>query len=165
MHLVAGLSTPSGFPSHINAGVLGSIRGGGELGCTLAVAFGPVSRSAKMNIGLLAPAHTSTSKYPNTRRVDWGEKVPHPRRLLQLLRHLHQDRNGFSHQNPSSIGAALNFKADAARVYSQSDTNCFLSTIAHFINSRNSTRGPRGWFETGHGCLVQSGGAWRVLRY
>ena len=48
-----------------------------------------------------------------------------------------QEHNGFSHQNPSFIGAVLNLKADAARVYLPPDANCFLSTIAHCINSKN----------------------------
>ena len=41
-NLIAGFSTPSGFPSHINAEVPGSIHEGGELGYALAVAFGAV---------------------------------------------------------------------------------------------------------------------------
>ena len=48
-----------------------------------------------------------------------------------------QEHNGFSHQNPSFIGAVLNLKADAARVYLPPDANCFLSTIAHCLNSEN----------------------------
>ena len=48
-----------------------------------------------------------------------------------------QEHNGFSHQNPSFIGAVLNLKADAARVYLPPDANCFLSTLAHCINSKN----------------------------
>ena len=41
-NLIAGFSTPAGFPSHINAEVPGSIHEGGELGYALAVAFGAV---------------------------------------------------------------------------------------------------------------------------
>ena len=41
-YLIMGFSTPSGFPSHINAEVPGSIHEGGELGYVLAVAFGAV---------------------------------------------------------------------------------------------------------------------------
>ena len=41
-NLIAGFSTPGGFPSHINAEVPGSIHEGGELGYALAVAFGAV---------------------------------------------------------------------------------------------------------------------------
>ena len=48
-----------------------------------------------------------------------------------------QEHNGFSHQNPSFIGAVLNLKTDAARVYLPPDANCFLSTIAHCVNSKD----------------------------
>ncbi|KAH8754763.1 D-xylulose 5-phosphate/D-fructose 6-phosphate phosphoketolase [Diaporthe sp. PMI_573] len=48
-----------------------------------------------------------------------------------------QEHNGFSHQNPSFIGAVMNLKAEAARVYLPPDANCFLSTIHHCLGSRN----------------------------
>ena len=48
-----------------------------------------------------------------------------------------QEHNGFSHQNPSFIGAVLNLKPDAARVYFPPDANTFLSTMAHCLQSRN----------------------------
>ncbi|KAH8111230.1 phosphoketolase [Phellopilus nigrolimitatus] len=48
-----------------------------------------------------------------------------------------QEHNGFSHQNPSFIGAVLNLKPTLARVYLPPDANCFLSTIAHCLRSRN----------------------------
>ena len=48
-----------------------------------------------------------------------------------------QEHNGFSHQNPSFIGAVLNLKAEAARVYLPPDANCFLSTIHHCLKSQN----------------------------
>jgi xylulose-5-phosphate/fructose-6-phosphate phosphoketolase len=41
-NLVAGFSTPHGFPSHINAETPGSIHEGGELGYALSVSFGAV---------------------------------------------------------------------------------------------------------------------------
>ncbi|KAK4185228.1 phosphoketolase [Podospora australis] len=50
-----------------------------------------------------------------------------------------QEHNGFSHQNPSFIGAVLNLKADAARVYLPPDANCFLSTVHHCLKSKNYT--------------------------
>ncbi|KPI42168.1 putative phosphoketolase [Cyphellophora attinorum] len=46
-----------------------------------------------------------------------------------------QEHNGFSHQNPSFIGAVLNLKSSAARVYLPPDSNTFLSTMAHCLNS------------------------------
>ncbi|KIX09288.1 uncharacterized protein Z518_00367 [Rhinocladiella mackenziei CBS 650.93] len=48
-----------------------------------------------------------------------------------------QEHNGFSHQNPSFIGAVLNLKPDAARVYLPPDANTFLSTMAHCLESKN----------------------------
>lgn len=48
-----------------------------------------------------------------------------------------QEHNGFSHQNPSFIGAVLNLKPNAARVYLPPDANCFLSTLAHCLRSKN----------------------------
>lgn len=48
-----------------------------------------------------------------------------------------QEHNGFSHQNPSFIGAVLNVKAEAARVYLPPDANCFLSTVHHCLGSKN----------------------------
>ncbi|KAI9166471.1 putative phosphoketolase [Paramyrothecium foliicola] len=48
-----------------------------------------------------------------------------------------QEHNGFSHQNPSFIGAVLNLKAEVARVYLPPDANCFLSTVHHCLKSKN----------------------------
>lgn len=48
-----------------------------------------------------------------------------------------QEHNGFSHQNPSFIGAVLNLKPVAARVYLPPDANTFLSTIHHCLKSKN----------------------------
>ncbi|PFH53195.1 hypothetical protein AMATHDRAFT_188435 [Amanita thiersii Skay4041] len=48
-----------------------------------------------------------------------------------------QEHNGFSHQNPSFIGAVLNLKPRIARVYLPPDANCFLSTIAHCLRAKN----------------------------
>ncbi|KAF8150640.1 phosphoketolase [Crassisporium funariophilum] len=48
-----------------------------------------------------------------------------------------QEHNGFSHQNPSFIGAVLNLKAQFARVYLPPDANCFLSTVSHCLRAKN----------------------------
>jgi xylulose-5-phosphate/fructose-6-phosphate phosphoketolase len=48
-----------------------------------------------------------------------------------------QEHNGFSHQNPSFVGAVLNLKPTAARVYLPPDANTFLSTLAHCLRSKN----------------------------
>jgi xylulose-5-phosphate/fructose-6-phosphate phosphoketolase len=46
-----------------------------------------------------------------------------------------QEHNGFSHQNPSFVGAVLNLKAAVARVYFPPDANTFLSTVNHCLKS------------------------------
>ncbi|KAI0783687.1 XFP N-terminal domain-containing protein [Abortiporus biennis] len=48
-----------------------------------------------------------------------------------------QEHNGFSHQNPSFIGAVLDLKPTAARVYLPPDANCFLSTVAHCLRAKD----------------------------
>ncbi|KAG2058603.1 D-xylulose 5-phosphate/D-fructose 6-phosphate phosphoketolase [Suillus hirtellus] len=48
-----------------------------------------------------------------------------------------QDHNGFSHQNPSFIGAVLDLKPALARVYLPPDANCFLSTMSHCLRAKN----------------------------
>ncbi|PYH41359.1 putative phosphoketolase [Aspergillus saccharolyticus JOP 1030-1] len=48
-----------------------------------------------------------------------------------------QEHNGFSHQNPSFIGAVLKLKPTAARVYLPPDANTFLSTLHHCLKSKN----------------------------
>lgn len=48
-----------------------------------------------------------------------------------------QEHNGFSHQNPSFIGAVLNLKPEMARVYLPPDANCLLSTVHHCLRSKN----------------------------
>ncbi|KAF7799807.1 hypothetical protein EIP86_011049 [Pleurotus ostreatoroseus] len=48
-----------------------------------------------------------------------------------------QEHNGFSHQNPSFIGAVLNLKPQLARVYLPPDANCFLSTVAHCLRAKD----------------------------
>ncbi|EXJ60635.1 hypothetical protein A1O7_04788 [Cladophialophora yegresii CBS 114405] len=48
-----------------------------------------------------------------------------------------QEHNGYSHQNPGFIGAVLNLKPNAARVYLPPDANTFLSTMAHCLQSKN----------------------------
>lgn len=48
-----------------------------------------------------------------------------------------QEHNGFSHQNPSFIGAVLKLKPIAARVYLPPDANTFLTTLHHCLKSKN----------------------------
>src|ERR1700692_733753 len=48
-----------------------------------------------------------------------------------------QEHNGFSHQNPSFIGAERNLKAAFARAYLPPDAHCFLSTVGHCVREKN----------------------------
>jgi xylulose-5-phosphate/fructose-6-phosphate phosphoketolase len=48
-----------------------------------------------------------------------------------------QEHNGLSHQNPGFIGPVLDLKPEIARVYLPPDANCFLSTFAHCLRSKN----------------------------
>lgn len=50
-----------------------------------------------------------------------------------------QEHNGFSHQNPSFIGAVLNLKPQMARVYLPPDANCALSVMHHCLKSQSLT--------------------------
>jgi len=47
------------------------------------------------------------------------------------------DHNGFSHQGPGLIDAALSRKGDIARIYLPPDANCLLSVADHCFRSRN----------------------------
>ncbi|KAI9852250.1 MAG: hypothetical protein M1838_001292 [Thelocarpon superellum] len=70
------------------------------------------------------------------RETGWRKDVPSVN-YLETSTWTRQEHNGFSHQNPSFIGAVLNLKPTAARVYFPPDANCFLSTIAHCLRSKN----------------------------
>src|SRR6202022_1240154 len=48
-----------------------------------------------------------------------------------------QDHNGFSHQDPGFIAAAVNKKAGVVRVSLPPDPNCLLSVTAPCLRSRN----------------------------
>ncbi|RMZ91500.1 hypothetical protein DV736_g1277, partial [Chaetothyriales sp. CBS 134916] len=70
------------------------------------------------------------------RETKWRGPVP-AINYLETSTWTRQEHNGYSHQNPSFIGAVLNLKASAARVYLPPDANTFLSTLAHCFQSKN----------------------------
>ena len=70
------------------------------------------------------------------RETNWRGSVP-AINYLETSTWTRQEHNGYSHQNPSFIGAVLNLKPDAARVYLPPDANTFLSTMAHCFQSKN----------------------------
>lgn len=71
-----------------------------------------------------------------SRNIDWRGDLSSIN-YIETSTWARQEHNGFSHQNPSFIGAVLNLKAEAARVYLPPDANCFLSTVHHCLKSKN----------------------------
>jgi xylulose-5-phosphate/fructose-6-phosphate phosphoketolase len=88
----------------------------------------------------LGIVHTMMVQYAKfsklARRLDWRGSLSSIN-YIETSTWARQEHNGFSHQNPSFIGAVLNLKADTARVYLPPDANCFLSTVHHCLASRN----------------------------
>jgi xylulose-5-phosphate/fructose-6-phosphate phosphoketolase len=71
-----------------------------------------------------------------SREVAWRKDVS-SLNYIETSTWTRQEHNGLSHQNPCFIGAVLNLKANAARVYLPPDPNTFLSTLSHCLRSRN----------------------------
>ncbi|KAK4097268.1 D-xylulose 5-phosphate/D-fructose 6-phosphate phosphoketolase [Parathielavia hyrcaniae] len=90
----------------------------------------------------LGIVHTMMVQYSKfvkiAREVRWRGDLPSIN-YIETSTWARQEHNGFSHQNPSFIGAVLNVKPEAARVYLPPDANCFLSTVHHVLKSRNKT--------------------------
>lgn len=88
----------------------------------------------------LGIVHTMMVQYSKfnkmARETGWRSDIPSIN-YLETSTWTRQEHNGFSHQNPSFIGAVLNLKPTAARVYFPPDANCFLSTMAHCLQSKN----------------------------
>ncbi|KAF8442369.1 phosphoketolase [Boletus edulis BED1] len=68
--------------------------------------------------------------------TDWRHDIGSVN-FLETSTWARQEHNGFSHQNPSFIGALLDLKPKLARVYLPPDANCFLSTMAHCFGAKN----------------------------
>ncbi|KXX78344.1 putative phosphoketolase [Madurella mycetomatis] len=90
----------------------------------------------------LGIVHTMMVQYSKfvkiAREVKWRGDLPSIN-YIETSTWTRQEHNGFSHQNPSFIGAVLNIKPEAARVYLPPDANCFLSTVHHILKSKNKT--------------------------
>lgn len=84
--------------------------------------------------------HTMMVQYSKFRKMgsetNWRGSIP-CLNYVETSTWARQEHNGFSHQNPSFIGAVLNLKAQEARVYLPPDANCFLSTMAHCLRAKN----------------------------
>ncbi|KAF8842103.1 D-xylulose 5-phosphate/D-fructose 6-phosphate phosphoketolase [Paxillus ammoniavirescens] len=88
----------------------------------------------------LGIVHTMMVQYSKFTKMafetDWRHDVGSVN-YLETSTWTRQEHNGFSHQNPSFIGAVLNLKPKLARVYLPPDANCFLSTLAHCLRAKN----------------------------
>jgi len=88
-------------------------------------------------LGIIHTMMVQYSKFNKmARETNWRTNISSIN-YLETSTWTRQEHNGFSHQNPSFIGAVLNLKPDAARVYLPPDANTFLSTIAHCLRSKN----------------------------
>ncbi|CUS13496.1 unnamed protein product [Tuber aestivum] len=88
-------------------------------------------------LGIINTMMVQYSKFRKMGRETHWRKDTASLNYIETSTWARQEHNGHSHQNPSFIGAVLNLKADAARVYLPPDANCFLSTIAHCLRSKN----------------------------
>ncbi|KAG9315301.1 putative phosphoketolase [Chiua virens] len=88
-------------------------------------------------IGIVHTMMVQYSKFTKmAHETDWRTDVGSVN-YLETSTWARQEHNGFSHQNPSFIGAVLNLKPKLARVYLPPDANCFLSTMAHCLRAKN----------------------------
>ncbi|KAI0806344.1 D-xylulose 5-phosphate/D-fructose 6-phosphate phosphoketolase [Irpex lacteus] len=88
----------------------------------------------------LGIVHTMMVQYSKFVKMSHETSWRHPCGSLNYLETstwTRQEHNGFSHQNPSFIGAVLNLKPELARVYLPPDANCFLSTVAHCLRAKD----------------------------
>lgn len=77
-----------------------------------------------------------TAFYPQAHKIDWRYSIGSVN-YLETSIWARQEHNGFSHRNSCFIGAVLELKPSIARVYFPPDTNCSLSTIAHYLRAKN----------------------------
>ena len=88
----------------------------------------------------LGIVHTMMVQYSKfnkmARETTWRKDIPSIN-YIETSTWTRQEHNGFSHQNPSFIGAVLDLKPKYARVYFPPDANTFLSTLAHCLRSKN----------------------------
>ncbi|RKU47796.1 hypothetical protein DL546_006963 [Coniochaeta pulveracea] len=88
-------------------------------------------------LGIVHTMMVQFSKFMKiARQVKWRGDLPSIN-YIETSTWTRQEHNGFSHQNPSFIGAVLNLKPECARVYLPPDANCFLSTVHHCLQSKN----------------------------
>ena len=77
-----------------------------------------------------------TDRHQQAQETTWHQDVSSIN-YIETSTWTRQEHNGFSHQNPSFIGAVLKLKPSAARVYLPPDANSFLTTLHHCLKSKN----------------------------
>ena len=88
-------------------------------------------------LGIIHTMMVQYSKFNKmSREVPWRGNIA-SLNYLETSTWTRQEHNGYSHQNPSFIGAVLNLKPTAARVYLPPDGNTFISTLNHCLRSKN----------------------------
>ncbi|KAI0067178.1 D-xylulose 5-phosphate/D-fructose 6-phosphate phosphoketolase [Artomyces pyxidatus] len=88
-------------------------------------------------LGIIQTMMVQYSKFVKmSKETTWRESVG-SLNYVETSTWTRQEHNGFSHQNPAFIGAVLNLKPSAARVYLPPDANCFLSTMAHCLRAKD----------------------------
>ncbi|KAG8775233.1 hypothetical protein FRC15_000698 [Serendipita sp. 397] len=88
-------------------------------------------------LGIIHTMMVQYSKFSKmSRELSWRKDISSIN-YIETSTWTRQEHNGFSHQNPSFIGAVLNLKAKFARVYLPPDANCMLSTLSHCLGSKN----------------------------
>jgi xylulose-5-phosphate/fructose-6-phosphate phosphoketolase len=88
-------------------------------------------------LGIIHTMMVQYSKFNKMSRESSWRKDLNSLNYLETSTWTRQEHNGLSHQNPCFIGAVLNLKSSAARVYLPPDPNTFLSTFAHCLRSTN----------------------------
>jgi xylulose-5-phosphate/fructose-6-phosphate phosphoketolase len=88
-------------------------------------------------LGIIHTMMVQYSKFNKMSRESSWRKDLSSLNYLETSTWTRQEHNGLSHQNPCFIGAVLNLKSSAARVYLPPDPNTFLSTFAHCLRSSN----------------------------
>ncbi|KXN85817.1 putative phosphoketolase [Leucoagaricus sp. SymC.cos] len=93
--------------------------------------------SYKASLGIIHTVMVQYSKFMKLAQETQRRQPCGSLNYIETSNWTRQEHNGFSHQNPSFIGAVLNLRPEAARVYLPPDANCALSTVAHCIGANN----------------------------
>ena len=126
-------SFPGGISSHVAPETPGSIHEGGELGYSLAHAFGAVLDNPDL-IATCVVGDGEAETGPLA--TSWHyNKFLNPKTDCAIIPILHL--NGYTHQDPGFLSHLATKKADIVRIYLPPDANCLLSCFDHCIKTKN----------------------------